>query len=134
MTNYEKYQDEIIDMIFDGVDSMCEELLKIKLYNPHAECLKKELNDDICILCARGIKDWLLRDADKVDWKTIESGTEFEMTRKDTKKRFASTVIHRDKDYVWLRCEGEFPYADENVLMYIPELEERFEDFEVIER
>lgn len=131
MDNYEKYQNKIIDMIIDDID-MCEELLKIKSHNPHAECPTKEFDDEVCISCARSIISWLLRDADKIDWETIESGTKIDMTRKDTKKRFTSTVIHRDKDYIWLRCENDFPYEDENVLMYIPELEERFEDFKVI--
>ena len=134
MNNYEKYQDVIIDLILDNTEYICEELLKIKTCNPCARCPTQEFNDAVCLLCARRIREWLLKDANKIDWETIESGTELEMTRKDTKKRFTSTVIHRNRDYVWLRCEGEFPYVDENVLMYIPEIEENFEDFEVIER
>lgn len=132
MTNYEKYQETIIDLIVDNID-ICEELLKIKTHNPHTVCPAENFNDEVCILCARRIKEWLLKEVNKIDWDTLEPGTKIEMTRKDTGARFISTLIYHDSDYLWLRCEDNFPHEDENVLMYISDLEERFEDFKVVD-
>ena len=98
MTNYEKYKDELIDMLVKG--SACEKIKKLSGYEN--ECGKQKCSV-CCSVCEEKIKRWLEAQAPLLDLEELKVGDKIKMRKIWDGSAYEYAVVCNSFPCLWLR-------------------------------
>lgn len=125
MTNYEKYNEEIMDLVARG--SSCLKLLELCGHN--GECGKYT-----CVECQKKLKQWLKEEAKELDPNKLNEGDKIIM-RKSVNDEFSQfEVVCNRFPICWLRLrdyKNDKPKYDNDFLISYDELVSEYEVIEV---
>lgn len=126
MTNYEKYKDEIIDMLISS--STCSKLVKLRGYG-------KKCTEISCCACMPELKQWLEAEAPVFDLEELEAGDKIKMRKLGGNGVGLYEVVCNSFPAMWLRLrasENGIPQeSDENFLISYDDLLDEYEVSEV---
>lgn len=127
MTNYEKYKDEIIDMLISS--STCSKLVKLRGYG-------KKCTEISCCACMPELKQWLEAEAPVFDLEELEAGDKIKMRKLGGNGVGLYEVVCNSFPALWLRLRasenGVSQARDENFLIFYADLSDKYEVHEVI--
>ena len=126
MTNYEKYKEEIIQILVRGKG--CINLLKL------SGC-EDECKGRICSKCEYEIKHWLNEEAKEFDPTELKEGDKIIMRKYENTKSFEYDVICNCFPTCWLRFrnyENDKPKSDKGFLISYDKLMSEYDVIEVI--
>ena len=127
MTNYEKYKDEIIDMLISS--STCSKLVKLRGYG-------KKCTEISCCACMPELKQWLESEAPVFDLEELEAGDKIKMRKLGGNGVGLYEVVCNSFPAMWLRLRasenGVHQAHDENFLISYDDLLEKYEVREVV--
>lgn len=127
MTNYEKYKDEIIDMLISS--STCSKLVKLRGYG-------KKCTEISCCACMPELKQWLEAEAPVFDLEELEAGDKIKTRKLGGNGVGLYEVVCNSFPAMWLRLRasenGVHQASDENFLISYDDLLEKYDVGEVI--
>ena len=127
MTNYEKYKDEIIDMLISS--STCLKLVKLRGYG-------KKCTEISCCACMPELKQWLEAEAPVFDLEELEAGDKIKMRKLGGNGVGLYEVVCNSFPAMWLRLRASencvSQARDENFLIFYADLSDKYEIHEVI--
>lgn len=127
MTNYEKYKDEIIDMLISS--STCSKLVKLRGYG-------KKCTEISCCACMPELKQWLEAEAPVFDLEELEAGDKIKMRKLGEDEAWLYEVVCNSFPALWLRFRASencvSQARDENFLIFYADLSDKYEVHEVI--
>lgn len=127
MTNYEKYKDEIIDMLISS--STCSKLVKLRGYG-------KKCTEISCCACMPELKQWLEAEAPVFDLEELEAGDKIKMRKLGGNGVGLYEVVCNSFPAMWLRLRapenGVSQARGENFLIFYADLSNKYEVHEVI--
>lgn len=127
MTNYEKYKDEIIDMLLNS--STCSKLVKLRGYG-------KKCTEISCCACMPELKQWLEAEAPVFDLEELEAGDKIKMRKLGEKDAWLYEVVCNSFPAMWLRFRasenGVHQAHDENFLIFYDDISKKYVIEEVI--
>lgn len=127
MTNYEKYKDEIIDMLISS--STCSKLVKLRGYG-------KKCTEISCCACMPELKQWLEAEAPVFDLEELEAGDKIKMRKIGEDEAWLYEVVCNSFPALWLRFRASencvSQARDENFLIFYADLSDKYEIHEVI--
>lgn len=139
MTNYEKYKDELIDMLFK--EGACEKIKKLSGYEN--ECGKQKCSV-CCSVCEEKIKRWLEAQAPSFDFGELKTGDKIRMREIGEESAKVYEVVCNSFPAQWLRLrvpENEESFLaseygascgkDENFLIFYDDISKGYEIEEV---
>ncbi len=127
MANYEKYKDEIIDMLISS--STCSKLVKLRGYG-------KKCTEISCCDCMPELKQWLEAEAPVFDLEELEAGDKIKMRKIGEDEAWLYEVVCNSFPALWLRFRASencvSQARDENFLIFYADLSDKYEIHEVI--
>ena len=125
MTNYEKYKNEIINML---VQNTCIKLAQLRYGK--LKCKKQT-----CKECMNELKQWLNEEAKEFDPAELKEGDKIIMRKYENTESFEYDVICNCFPACWLRFrdyENREPKSDKGFLISYDELMSEYDVIEVV--
>lgn len=127
MTNYEKYKEEIINMLVH--ENTCLKIMQLR-YGEN-KCKKQT-----CTNCVNEQKQWLEAEAQVFDLEELEAGDKIKMRKLGGNGVGLYEVVCNSFPALWLRLRavenGVQQAKDENFLIFYADLSEKYEIHEVL--
>ena len=127
MTNYEKYKEEIINMLVH--ENTCLKIMQLR-YGEN-KCKKQT-----CTNCVNEQKQWLEAEATAFDLEELEAGDKIKMRKLGEKDAWLYEVVCNSFPALWLRFRASencvSQARDENFLIFYADLSDKYEVHEVI--
>lgn len=127
MTNYEKYKNEIINMLVR--ENTCIRIAQLR-YG------KLKCKNQTCTNCVNEQKQWLEEEAPVFDLEELEAGDKIKMRKIGEDEAWLYEVVCNSFPALWLRFRASencvSKARDENFLVFYADLSDKYEVHEVI--
>lgn len=135
MTNYEKYKDEIVDMLVRST-TFCYKIRKIRTGSENTVCPVFAMTDSYepCRKCEKLNKQWLNDEAEYFDPAELKAGDKIRMRKHGNTEFSEFEVVCNCFPACWLRfreSENGIPKADDDFLIFYDDLLDKYEIKEV---
>lgn len=126
MTNYEKYNKEIIDILVNG--TTCSKLRKLQGYD-------EKCSNISCSTCVPKLKKWLEAEAEEFDPAELKAGDKIVMREYGGNEFSEFEVVCNSFPACWLRfreSENGTPKADNDFLIFYDDFVDKYDIKEVV--
>lgn len=133
MTNYEKYKDELIELLATNVAGTCSRIYGLRT---NKETCPLGPYREVCEECETLNKQWLMAEAPVFDIEELEAGDKIRMRKLGEKDAWLYEVVCNSFPALWLRFRASencvSQARDENFLIFYADLSDKYEVHEVI--